>query len=201
MRVTAPRGPLSSQRISLMVHERCERAGIPPVGAHRLRHSAATGMLAAGASLAEIAQVLRHSTTATTSIYARVDRDRLRAVARPWPGQSDDPATGSLGDYLLIRRQLGAQLKTSEPMLEQFVNFLEQNGAERIASELAVAWATLPVACTPGSLARPVWEWSAGSQSILATLDPASEIPSVDLLKATQPRLAPHIFSDQEITG
>jgi len=86
VRVIAPRGPLSVARISLMVHERRERSGIPPVGAHRLRHSAATGMLAAGASLEEIAQVLRHSTTATTAIYARVDRDRLRTVARPWPG-------------------------------------------------------------------------------------------------------------------
>jgi integrase/recombinase XerD len=86
VRVIAPRGPLSSHRISVMVRERCERAGIAPVGAHQLRHRAATGMLAAGASLEEIAQVLRHSTAATTSIYARVDRDRLRTLARPWPG-------------------------------------------------------------------------------------------------------------------
>ena len=88
VRLIAPCGPLSSHRISVIVHERCERAGIPPAGAHQLRHSAATGMLAAGASLSEIAQVLRHSTTATTAIYARVDRERLRTVARPWPGAS-----------------------------------------------------------------------------------------------------------------
>ena len=88
VRLIAPCGPLSSNRVSLIVHERCERAGIPPVGAHQLRHGAATGMLAAGASLSEIAQVLRHSTTATTAIYARVDRNRLRTVARPWPGAS-----------------------------------------------------------------------------------------------------------------
>jgi site-specific recombinase XerD len=43
-------------------------------------------MLRQGASLAEIAQVLRHSEIKTTTIYAKVDRTRLRALARPWPG-------------------------------------------------------------------------------------------------------------------
>jgi site-specific recombinase XerD len=43
-------------------------------------------MLRAGASLPEIAQVLRHRRLETTTIYARVDRDRLRELARPWPG-------------------------------------------------------------------------------------------------------------------
>jgi site-specific recombinase XerD len=42
-------------------------------------------MLRAGASLEEIGQVLRHRQVLTTAIYAKVDRDALRALARPWP--------------------------------------------------------------------------------------------------------------------
>jgi site-specific recombinase XerC len=54
--------------------------------AARLRHTAATGMLREGASLREIAEVLRHREIDTTAIYAKVDRARLRALAQPWPG-------------------------------------------------------------------------------------------------------------------
>lgn len=53
--------------------------------AHRLRHTAATSMLRAGAGLAEIGQVLRHRRPLTTAVYAKVDRDALRTLARPWP--------------------------------------------------------------------------------------------------------------------
>jgi site-specific recombinase XerD len=44
-------------------------------------------MLRAGASLPEIGQLLRHRRALTTAIYAKVDRDRLRTIARPWPGE------------------------------------------------------------------------------------------------------------------
>lgn len=53
-----------------------------------LRHTAATTMLHAGASLEEIGQVLRHRHTLTTAGYAKVDHERLRALARPWPGEA-----------------------------------------------------------------------------------------------------------------
>ena len=43
-------------------------------------------MLAGGASLTEIGQVLRHRHVLTTAGYAKVDHDRLRTLARPWPG-------------------------------------------------------------------------------------------------------------------
>jgi integrase/recombinase XerD len=106
----------------------------------------------------------------------------------------------ALADYLRIRRQLGAQLKTSEPMLEQFVDFLEADDAVRITSELAVAWATLPVGVRPDRW-RVRLGMVRGFAKYLATIDPASEVPSVDLLPAGQPRLAPHIFTEQEITA
>lgn len=68
-----------------MVRRACRRTGLPVVGAHRLRHSLATSMLAAGVPLVDISQVLRHADIATTLIYAKVDTTALGRLARPWP--------------------------------------------------------------------------------------------------------------------
>jgi site-specific recombinase XerD len=84
--VRAPIRALSANAIGTVVRGACLRAGLPAVGSHRLRHTAATDMLRSGASLAEIAQVLRHRRLETTAIYAKVDRSALRTLARPWPG-------------------------------------------------------------------------------------------------------------------
>lgn len=86
--VRAPLGPVNSSVVSQIVRVACDRAGLERVGAHRLRHTAATGMLRAGASLPEIAQVLRHERLETTVQYARIDRRALRELARPWPGSA-----------------------------------------------------------------------------------------------------------------
>lgn len=84
-RVRAPHQRLSPGGISAIVRAACKRAGIPEVNAHRLRHSAATQLLRAGAGLGEIGQVLRHRSVLTTAIYAKVDRSSLRGLAKPWP--------------------------------------------------------------------------------------------------------------------
>jgi len=64
-----------------------ERAGVrAEVDLHALRHSLATEMLARGAPLAEIGEILRHRDLETTALYAKVDRAALNTVARPWPG-------------------------------------------------------------------------------------------------------------------
>jgi site-specific recombinase XerD len=84
--VRAPRQPIRPDLVGDVVARACRRAGLPPAGAHRLRHGLATEMLRQGATLTGISQVLRHSDLATTAIYAKVDAGRLREVARPWPG-------------------------------------------------------------------------------------------------------------------
>jgi site-specific recombinase XerD len=86
--VRAPRQPIRPDLVGDVVERACRRAGLPPAGAHRLRHGLATEMLRQGATLTGISQVLRHSDLATTAIYAKVDAVRLRQVARPWPGSS-----------------------------------------------------------------------------------------------------------------
>jgi integrase/recombinase XerD len=85
VRMTAPLQGLDRSTVGWIVREACTRAGLPRVGAHPLRHTAATEMLRRGGSLQEIAQVLRHSELKTTTQYAKVDRQTLRALARPWP--------------------------------------------------------------------------------------------------------------------
>lgn len=81
----APYGRLSPAAVTAVARYASIRAGIEPLGAHRLRHSAATEMLRAGASLVEVGQVLRHRDLSTTMIYAKVDDRSLRTLARPWP--------------------------------------------------------------------------------------------------------------------
>lgn len=81
----APHHALGPSRVSTIVADAARRADIGRVHAHRLRHTAATELLRAGASLPEIGQLLRHRRAETTAIYAKVDRDTLRLIARPWP--------------------------------------------------------------------------------------------------------------------
>jgi site-specific recombinase XerD len=85
VRVKAPHRGLTTGGITQVVVSAAKRADLGQIHAHRLRHTAATEMLRAGAPLAEIGQLLRHRTPLTTAIYTKVDRERLRELARPWP--------------------------------------------------------------------------------------------------------------------
>ena len=86
LRAAAPLKGLGSSGVSCIVRRACERAGIAPFGAHRLRHGLACEMVAAGVPVPAIGAVLRHKSVTSTANYARVDIERLREVALPWPG-------------------------------------------------------------------------------------------------------------------
>ncbi|WP_343221457.1 tyrosine-type recombinase/integrase [Mesorhizobium silamurunense] len=91
LRTAAPHQPLASSSVSSMVRLALERAGIndaPSRGTNLLRHSAATGMLRAGATLDTIGTVLRHRSVDTTAHYAKVDINMLLHIAQPWPGSA-----------------------------------------------------------------------------------------------------------------
>lgn len=85
LQLRPPHVALARGGVTAIVASAARRAGLGVVRAHRLRHTAATDMLRAGAPLAEVGQVLRHRSPGS---YARVDVERLRTIARPWPTEA-----------------------------------------------------------------------------------------------------------------
>ena len=88
MTAKAPIRPVTSIAVGWIVRLAGDRCGLPHLGAHRLRHTAATQMLRNGASLTEIGQALRQHGVDTPAIYAKVDDRSLARASRPWPGVS-----------------------------------------------------------------------------------------------------------------
>jgi len=85
----APIGqPLKPIGIRGIVVRYAARAGMADVirGTHIIRHSVASSMINAGASIKDIADLLGHRSIDTTAIYAKVNMRSLADVALPWPG-------------------------------------------------------------------------------------------------------------------
>jgi integrase/recombinase XerD len=89
LRTWAPRiGLTGPAAVGHIVRKALARAGVRRAGrgaAHLFRHGLATKMIRRGASIAEIAEVLRHRSQNTTAIYSQVAFEALRTVAQPWP--------------------------------------------------------------------------------------------------------------------
>ena len=88
LRASGPPVGLSPAGVGDVARRACKRAGITVVSPQRLRHSAATAMLRAGASLEEVGQVLRDRGVQVVALYAKVDFVALRPLALPWPGDA-----------------------------------------------------------------------------------------------------------------
>lgn len=86
--------PIGPDLVRKTIRQAYARAGLPCTRSHLLRHTMAGRLLAGGASLKEVADVLRHRSLNTTLIYAKLDSGRLVEVALPWPGISAAATTG-----------------------------------------------------------------------------------------------------------
>lgn len=82
--------PMTRCAVTEVVSRRAAAAGLGTVRAHRLRHSAARAVLAAGGTLTEVGELLGHSTAQVTMTYASFDLTSLAVLARPWPAEADD---------------------------------------------------------------------------------------------------------------
>ncbi len=110
---------------------------------------------------------------------------------------SEHTLRGALEDYLTLRRSLGFKLVRDGLLLEQFVAFCEQASAQRVISELALAWVSLPEKASPSWLSMRL-SVVRGFASYLQAIDPATEVPPVGWLPARR-RSSPYLYSDADI--
>jgi integrase len=103
-------------------------------------------------------------------------------------------------NYLTIRRALGFKLVGEGVLLAEFVAFAEKAGQRTISTQFALEWARRPRGGSPNYLSRRLRAVRAFAR-YLHVLDPACEIPPLELLPASKYRPAPYIYGDEEITA
>lgn len=131
-------------------HDVGRRAGIEGIHAHRLRHTAATGMLRAGGSWIEVGQVPRHRSAASTAKYTKVDYAALaRKLAMTDTGNDRNDLARVVEKYLQMRRTMGYQLRQDGQLLMDFAQYFEGSGVTDLTSKIAVDWASLPKGDAP----------------------------------------------------
>jgi integrase len=101
-------------------------------------------------------------------------------------------------EYLALRRSFGFKLEREEQLLAQFVCYTETAGEEHLTSELAIAWAKLPVAASPNHWAKRLGVVRCFAV-YLATIDPVTEMPPSGIFPTKRHRPAPYLFSEPDV--
>jgi len=101
-------------------------------------------------------------------------------------------------EYLALRRSFGFKLEREEQLLAHFVACSEAAGEEHLASDLAIAWAKLPVAASPNQWAKRLGVVRSFA-GYLVTIDPATEVPPSGIFPTTRRRPSPYLFSESDI--
>jgi integrase len=107
------------------------------------------------------------------------------------------PLDGALEDYLRLRRALGFKLARHGRVLPSLVGYLESAGAATLTTNLALGWATA-VEGKPDEWAIRL-SIARGFARYLQTLDPATEVPTADLLPRKHPRANPYLYTEEEV--
>jgi integrase len=106
----------------------------------------------------------------------------------------------ALADYLAVRRVLGYKLVRAGKLLAQFLTYVESRGEDHLTIDTAVAWATLSPEAHQGWAAarlRAVRRFAAHLRGI----DPATEVPPVDLLPGRNCRATRYLYSAGDIAA
>jgi integrase/recombinase XerD len=103
-------------------------------------------------------------------------------------------------DYLAIRHALGFKLRTERRMLADFASFIDSIGQPTVTIDAALRWATMPTGVGHAYQAQRM-RAVRGFARYLHGIDPASEIPPLELLRARRHRPTPHIYAQQEIAA
>lgn len=102
-------------------------------------------------------------------------------------------------DYLAVRRALGFKLTRDGLLLDQFVSFCQDQGADRVTSELALAWVNAPREASPSWLAMRL-SVVRGFAAWLQASEPTTEVPPLGWLPPRR-RTNPYLYSDAEIAA
>ena len=106
----------------------------------------------------------------------------------------------AVADYLVMRRALGYRLARPEKLLGQFLNYLEERGADVVTVSAALDWAQLPVGASPNWWAYRL-SVVRGFAVYLHSLDPVHEIPATDLLPQRPCRACPYLYSEDDVAA
>jgi integrase len=101
-------------------------------------------------------------------------------------------------NYLTVRRALGFKLVGEGQLLAEFVACAEAAGQRTITTQFALKWARRPASGSRNYLSRRL-RAVRGFARYLHALDPACEIPPLELLPASKYRPAPYLYRDEEI--
>jgi integrase/recombinase XerD len=104
------------------------------------------------------------------------------------------------GQYLKLRRAVGFKLVGEAQLLAEFVGFAEAAGERTVRTEAALGWARLPAGASQNYLSRRLRVVRSFARYLHA-LDPACEVPSIELLRASKYRPAPFLYSEPEIVA